>query len=42
MDENYPTPDMETTFDNLYGASQFGRIDLSDVIDQIKLDEDSK
>ena len=28
MDEEYPIPDMETTFHNLHGASYFGKIDL--------------
>ena len=28
--EDYPTPDMETIFHNLHGASYVGKIDLSD------------
>ena len=40
MDEDYPIPDMETIFHNLYGASHFGKIDLSDAYYQI--DEEAK
>ena len=46
MDEDYPIPDMETIFQNLHGASYFGKIDLSDAYYQIEhtiiLDEDAK
>ena len=42
LDEDYPIPDMETIFDNLHGASYFGKIDLSDAYYQIELDEDAK
>ena len=42
MDEDYPIPDMETTFHNLHGASYFGEIDLSDAYYQIELDDDAK
>ena len=28
MDEDYPIPDMETTFHNLRGASNIGKTDL--------------
>ena len=42
MDEDYPTPDMETIFHNLHGASYFGKIDPSDAYYQIELDEEAK
>ena len=42
MDEDYPIPDMETIFHNLYGASNFGKIDLSDAYYQIEIDEEAK
>ena len=42
MDEDYPIPDMETIFYNLHGASDFGKIDLSDTYYQIELNEDAK
>ena len=42
MDEDYPTPDMETIFHNLHGASYFGQIDLSDAYYQTELDEEAR
>ena len=42
MDEDYPIPDKETIFDNLNGASYFGKIDSSDVYYQVELEEDAK
>ena len=42
MDEDYPIPDMETIFNNLHGASYFGKIDLSDAYYQIALGEEAK
>ena len=42
MDEDYPIPDMKTTFHNLHGASYFGKIDLSEAYYQIELDEKAK
>ena len=42
MDEDYPLPDMETIFQNLHGASYFGKIDLSDAYYQTEVDEDTK
>ena len=41
MDEDYPIPDMETTFHDLHGASYFGKFDLSDAYYQIELDADA-
>ena len=42
MDEVYPSPDTETIFHTLHGASYFGKIDLSDAYCQIELDEEAK
>ena len=42
MDEDYPIPDIDTTFHNLYGASYFGKIDLWDAYYQTELDEEAK
>ena len=42
IDEEFPIPDIETTFHNLLGASYFGKIDLSDAYYQIELDEDAE
>ena len=39
MDEDYPTPDMKTIFQNLHGVSYVGKIDLLDAYYQIDLDE---
>ena len=30
IDKDYPIPDLETIFHNLFGASYFSKIDLSD------------
>ena len=42
MDEEYTIPNMETIFQNLHGASYFGRIDLSCPFYQIELYEQEK
>ena len=42
IDEDYPIPDMETIFQNLHGASYFGKIDLSHGYHQTELDEEVK
>ena len=42
MDEDYPVPYMETIFHNLYGASYFGKIDLSDAYYQNELEDEAK
>ena len=42
MDEEYPIPDIETIVHNLYGASSFGKNDLSDAHYQTELDEEAK
>ena len=42
MYEDYPIPYMETIFDNLRGASYFGKIDFSNAYNQIELDEEEK
>ena len=42
MDEDYSIAVLETTFRNLYWASSFGKIDLSDAYYQIELDDEAK
>ena len=42
MDEDYPIPDMETTFHNLHGASYFGKMDPSDAYYQFEHEEEGK
>ena len=42
MDEDYPTPDMESIYYNLHGSSYFGKIDISDAYYQIELYKDAK
>ena len=41
MDEDYPIPEMEKIFNNLHGASYFGKIDLSDAYYQTELDKEA-
>ena len=42
MDKDYTIPDIETIFHNLHGASNFGKISLSDAEYQIEIDEEAK